>query len=90
MGSNNNRSAVGTLVERTTRLSILAKVDGTTATAVDFSDKLNEVPRSLRLSMTYDQGKEMVKHAEIIHKASTLRTCIVHGRGGPMKTPMGC
>lgn len=65
-----NRSAVGTLVERTTRLMILAKVDGTTATAaaVDFSNKLNEVPRSLRLSMTYDQSKEMVKHAEITQK----------------------
>ena len=43
---------------------------GTTATAaaVDFSNKLNEVPRSLRLSMTYDQSKEMVKHAEITQK----------------------
>ena len=69
----NNRSAVGTLVERTTRLVILAKVDGTTATAaaVGFSDKLNEVPRALRLSMTYDQGKEMVKHAEITQKTGT-------------------
>ncbi len=69
----NNRSAVGTLVERTTRLVILAKVDGTTATAaaVGFSDKLNEVPRSLRLSMTYDQGREMVKHAEITQKTGT-------------------
>ena len=72
MGAN-NRSAVGTLVERTTRLVILAKVEGTTATAavVGFSDKLNEVPRSLRLSMTYDQGKEMVKHAEITQKTGT-------------------
>jgi len=69
----NNRSAVGTLLERTTRLVILAKVDGTTATAaaVGFSDKLNEVPRSLRLSVTYDQAREMVKHAEITQKTGT-------------------
>lgn len=55
MGAN-NRSAVGTLVEHTTRLVILVKLEGTTATAaaVGFSDKLNEVPRALRLSMTYD------------------------------------
>lgn len=66
----NNRFVVGTLGERTTRLVILAKVDGTTATAaaVGFSDKLSEVPRSLRLLMTYDQGKEMVKHATITQK----------------------
>ncbi len=36
-----------------------------TAAAIGFSDKLNEIPRSLRLSMTYDQSHEMVKHAEI-------------------------
>ncbi|AMD02398.1 Integrase core domain protein [Halomonas chromatireducens] len=72
MGAN-NRSAVGTLVERTTRLVILAKLDGTTATAaaVGFSDKLNELPRALRLSITYDQGREMVKHAEITQKSGT-------------------
>lgn len=68
-----NQSAVGTLVERTTRLVILAKMDGTTATAasIGFSDKLNEVPRELRLSMTYDQGKEMAHHAEITQKTGT-------------------
>lgn len=72
MGAN-NRSAVGTLVERTTRLVMLVKLDGTTATAaaVGFSDKLNEVPKALRLSMTYDQGREMVKHAEITQRTGT-------------------
>ncbi|NIC38257.1 IS30 family transposase [Halomonas desiderata] len=72
MGAN-NRSAVGTLVERTTRLVILAKLDGTTATAaaIGFSDKLNEVPRALRLSMTYDQGREMMRHAEITQRTGT-------------------
>jgi transposase, IS30 family len=51
----------------------LAKVNGTTATAaaVGFSDKLNEVPRTLHLSMTYDQGREMFKHAEITQKIGT-------------------
>ncbi|MEQ5768286.1 IS30 family transposase [Halomonas sp. H33-56] len=68
-----NRSAIGTLVERTTRFVILVKMDGTTATdaMVGFSDKLNRVPRSLRLSMTYDQGSEMVKHAEITQRTGT-------------------
>ncbi|GED23438.1 hypothetical protein HHA01_24150 [Halomonas halmophila] len=59
-------------MERTTRVVMLAKVDGTTAAAyVGFSDKLNEVSRSLRLSMTYDQGREMVKHADITQKTGT-------------------
>lgn len=68
-----NRSAVGTLIERTTQLVILVKQEGTTATdaAVGFSDKLNEVPRSLRLSMTCDRGSEMVKHAEITQQTGT-------------------
>ncbi|WP_260425343.1 hypothetical protein [Halomonas sp. YLB-10] len=55
MGAN-NRSDNGTLVEDTTRLVILAKVDCTTATAAagGFSNKGNEVPRCMRLSMTHD------------------------------------
>ena len=62
------------------------KIDGTkaTAVAVGFSDKLNEVPRTLRLSMTYDQVKEMVKHAYIAQKtwaAIYLPTRVAHGCG---------
>jgi len=92
----NNRSAVGTLVERTARLVILAKVDGTTVTAaaVGFNDKLNEVSRSLSLSMTYDQGKEMVKHAEITQKTGTAIYFGPWQRGSKRmaapSTPTGC
>lgn len=41
----NNGSVVGTLVQRTTRLVVLAKLDGTTAVAaaVGFIYKLNEI-----------------------------------------------
>tara|TARA_R110000796_G_C14563006_1_gene435030 strand:- start:1791 stop:2033 length:243 start_codon:yes stop_codon:yes gene_type:complete len=69
----NNRFAVGTPVESITRLVIRAKVDGTmaTAAAIGFSDKLNELPRSLRLSIIYGQGREMVKHAEITQNTGT-------------------
>lgn len=68
-----NRSAIGTLVERTTRLVILCRMEGTTATAaaVAFSDKLNEVPAVMRKTMTYDRGSEMVRHAEITQKTGT-------------------
>lgn len=56
----NNGSVVGRLVQRTTRLVVLAKFDGTTAVAaaVGFIDKLNEI----RLFTAYDQGRGMVKH----------------------------
>ncbi|MDT8878309.1 hypothetical protein RSO68_02365 [Halomonas saccharevitans] len=52
----NNHSAVGTLEERANLMVVLAKVVGTTAKAafIGFSDKLNEVPQSLRLSLSYD------------------------------------
>ena len=61
------RSAVGTLVERTTLFVTLAKLaDGTANSAVaGFSRVLNRIDAQKRLSMTYDQGKEMAAHAEL-------------------------
>jgi len=65
-----NASAVGTLVERTSGYLILAKMrDATATSAVEgFSAALNRMPLELRKSMTYDQGREMVKHAEITQR----------------------
>jgi len=62
-----NRSSVGTLVERTTRMVVLAKMpDGTAQSALDgFSKALSAIPPALRKTFTYDQGREMSKHAQL-------------------------
>src|SRR5688500_5993264 len=59
-----NGSAVGTLVERTTRLDILARMDGTDARSAreGFTKTLRHVPAPLRQTMTYGRGKEMAGH----------------------------
>jgi IS30 family transposase len=62
-----NRSAVGTLVERTSRYVILVKMDGTDAQAAldGFTRAFKAVPFELRKTLTYDQGKEMARHVEL-------------------------
>jgi transposase, IS30 family len=63
-----NRSAIGTLVERTSRFTILLHLPGRhTAAAVRDAviGAFGELPPSLRRSLTWDQGKEMALHAEI-------------------------
>ena len=59
-----NRSSVGTLVERTSRKLVLVKLaDAKAETARDgFAAGLLAVPAPLRLTLTYDQGKEMARH----------------------------
>ena len=59
-----NRSAVGVLVERTTRYTFLCHLRQKDATSVReaFTRKLQPIPAALRLSLTYDQGKEMAEH----------------------------
>jgi len=61
-----NASAIGTVVERKTRFTILTKMkDATADTALSsFTRGLSKVPKAMRNSMTYDQGKEMARHAE--------------------------
>jgi IS30 family transposase len=58
----NNASSVGVLVERTSRLVLLARMDDATAASAlaGFSAKLNSIAAPLRQTFTYDQGKEMV------------------------------
>jgi IS30 family transposase len=62
-----NRSAIGTLVERTTRFTMLLWLpDGHGADQVSaaMQAKILQLPDHLRRSLTWDQGSEMARHAE--------------------------
>jgi IS30 family transposase len=62
------KSAIGTLVERATRFVILLHLpDGHGAEAVRDAivDAMQELPEHLRRSLTWDQGIELHRHAEI-------------------------
>lgn len=65
-----NASAVGTLVERTSRLVMLVKLPqfkpASAANVLQvFTDKLLSIAVPMRQSMTYDQGREMSLHKEL-------------------------
>lgn len=70
----NNRSAVGVLVERTTRLVLLARMPDATAESAlaGFTAKLNQIAAPMRQTLTYDQGREMARHRELA-KATNMR-----------------
>jgi transposase, IS30 family len=62
----NGRSAVGTLVERTTRLVLLLHLEGgRAAVSVEAAMRtaIATLPDELRRSITWDQGAEMATHA---------------------------
>ena len=62
-----NRSAVGTLVERTSRFLLLLHLQGDrSAEAVDAAMRkaISTLPKELWRSITWDQGTEMARHAE--------------------------
>ena len=59
-----NKSALGTLVERTTRTTILIPIKDRRAETVAkaFAKEVKKLPKQMKLSITYDQGREMAKH----------------------------
>ena len=76
-----NKSSVGVLVERSSRLVLLAKMDDATAASAlaGFSAKLNSIAAPMRQSLTYDQGKEMSRHAELAAQTGvTVYFCDPH------------
>jgi IS30 family transposase len=63
-----NASAIGTLVERSTRYCLLLHLPGSHAAAAVRDEMITTIatlPAMLRRSMTWDQGCEMTLHADI-------------------------
>jgi len=63
-----NRSAIGTLVERSTRFVLLLHLPdghGAGAVAAQMTEVMATLPAQLRRSLTWDQGREMTNHAQV-------------------------
>jgi transposase, IS30 family len=63
-----NKSAIGTLVERSTRFVLLLHLPdghGADAVAAQMTQVMTTLPAQLRRSLTWDQGSEMASHAQI-------------------------
>lgn len=68
IGSTSTKSAIGTLVERTSGFVMLLHLPGDhTAATVSAAmiEAMNTLPEQLRQSGTWDQGREMAKHQDI-------------------------
>src|SRR3546814_20318168 len=64
-------------------LLTLVKMNDATATSAleGFSAALNSMPLEMRKSMTYDQGREMARHAEITQRTGVaIYFCDPHSR----------
>ena len=59
-----HKTALGVLVERATRYVFIVPLKGKKSRDVReaFMDQFIEVPNELKMSLTYDRGKEMVQH----------------------------
>lgn len=74
-----NASALGTLVERTSRFTVLVPLKAKDAATVRqaFARELRTLPRQLRRSLTYDQGPEMREH-RLFTKQTKMRVYFAH------------
>ncbi len=78
-----DRSAIGTLVERTTRYVILLHMPGGVSTAENVREAISaafaKLPDGLRRTLTWDQGKELALHQQITeHTGAGVFFCDAH------------
>ncbi|MBI4067060.1 IS30 family transposase [Candidatus Gottesmanbacteria bacterium] len=73
------KSALGTLVERTTRTTILVPLREKDAKAVRkaFAKETKKLPSQMKLSLTYDRGKEMSEH-QLFTKQTKIQVYFAH------------
>ena len=73
------RSALGTIVERTTRTVILVPLVSKDALSVrkSFAREMKKLPSQMKLSLTYDQGKEMSEH-QLFTKDTKIKVYFAH------------
>ena len=75
----NRESAIGTLVERTSRFLIIVPLKKKDASSVRkaFEKAFKEIPKHLKLSLTYDNGTEMAQH-KIFTKNTKIKVYFAH------------
>ena len=68
----NHATALGTLVERTTRTVILVplKAKNAESVAAAFAHELATLPEQMKLTLTYDRGSEMARHKLFTEKTN--------------------
>ena len=73
------KSAIGTIVERTTRFAILVKLKNRTANEVRkaFARELKDLPEHLRKTLTHDNGSEMSQH-KLFTKETQIKVYFAH------------
>ena len=74
-----NASALGTLVERTTRMTFLVRLKDKDAPSVRiaFGRKFKHLPEGLKRSLTYDNGQEMAEH-KLFTKNTNVQVYFAH------------
>jgi IS30 family transposase len=81
IGDANKQTALGTLVERKSRALILIPLKSKKASDVRkaFAKEVKKLPKELRLTLTYDQGREMAEH-KLFTKETEMQVYFAHPR----------